>query len=125
MEYNFREIEKKWQQRWVEQKTYRVTEDQEKKKFYVYKYSNEYALREEPEINGEKGRLNFSVYTYEPITIYTERGVETLKIDNPEYVQMPIIKAVVNHLQKKGTCTCDGISATPVNWVMDKILGKI
>ena len=27
----------------------------EKKKFYVYKYSNEYALREEPEINGEKG----------------------------------------------------------------------
>ena len=27
----------------------------ETKKFYVYKYSNEYALREEPEFNGEKG----------------------------------------------------------------------
>lgn len=27
----------------------------EKKKFYVYKYSNEYALREVPEFNGEKG----------------------------------------------------------------------
>ncbi len=27
----------------------------ENKKFYVYKYSNEYVLREEPEINGEKG----------------------------------------------------------------------
>ena len=27
----------------------------ETKKFYVYKYSNEYTLREEPEINGEKG----------------------------------------------------------------------
>jgi len=35
MEYNFREIEKKWQQRWVEQKTYRVVEDASKKKFYV------------------------------------------------------------------------------------------
>ena len=35
MEYNFREIEKKWQQRWVENKTYRVTEDESKKKFYV------------------------------------------------------------------------------------------
>ena len=35
MEYNFREIEKKWQQRWVEQKTYHVTEDAGKKKFYV------------------------------------------------------------------------------------------
>ncbi len=35
MEYNFREIEKKWQQRWVDNKTYQVTEDPEKKKFYV------------------------------------------------------------------------------------------
>ena len=35
MEYNFRDIEKKWQKRWVEQQTYRVTEDKNKKKFYV------------------------------------------------------------------------------------------
>ena len=35
MEYNFREIEKKWQQRWVAMQTYRVTEDSERKKFYV------------------------------------------------------------------------------------------
>ncbi len=35
MEYNFREIEKKWQKRWVEHKTYHVTEDNSRKKFYV------------------------------------------------------------------------------------------
>ncbi|MBR0047751.1 MAG: leucine--tRNA ligase [Prevotella sp.] len=35
MDYNFRDIEKKWQKRWVEQKTYRVVEDMTKKKFYV------------------------------------------------------------------------------------------
>ena len=35
MEYNFREIEKKWQKRWVENGTYRVVEDERKKKFYV------------------------------------------------------------------------------------------
>lgn len=35
MEYNFREIEKKWQKRWVENATYRVTEDKTRKKFYV------------------------------------------------------------------------------------------
>ena len=35
MEYNFRDIEQKWQKRWVEMKTYRVTEDPTKKKFYV------------------------------------------------------------------------------------------
>ena len=35
MEYNFREIEKKWQRRWEEQNTYKVVEDKKKKKFYV------------------------------------------------------------------------------------------
>ena len=35
MDYNFRDIEKKWQQNWVENKTYKVTEDNNKKKFYV------------------------------------------------------------------------------------------
>lgn len=35
MEYNFREIEKKWQKRWAEMAIYRVTEDESKEKFYV------------------------------------------------------------------------------------------
>lgn len=35
MEYNFREIERKWQKTWVERKTYEVTEDPKRKKFYV------------------------------------------------------------------------------------------
>ena len=35
MEYNFRDIEKKWQQKWVENKIYHVVEDKDKKKFYV------------------------------------------------------------------------------------------
>ena len=35
MEYNFREIEKKWQKYWVEHHTYKVTERKDRKKFYV------------------------------------------------------------------------------------------
>ena len=35
MEYNFNEIEKRWQQRWADDKTYHVTEDKDKQKFYV------------------------------------------------------------------------------------------
>lgn len=35
MEYNFKEIEKKWRQAWAEQGTYRVNEDAQKEKFYV------------------------------------------------------------------------------------------
>ena len=35
MEYNFRDIEKKWHQRWMAMQTYKVTEDETRKKFYV------------------------------------------------------------------------------------------
>lgn len=35
MEYNFREIEKRWQSQWVKDNTYHVTEDTSKEKFYV------------------------------------------------------------------------------------------
>ena len=39
--------------------------------------------------------------------------------------QMPLIQNVVSHLQGKTLCRLDSVSATSVNWVMDKILGKI
>lgn len=35
MEYNFREIEKKWQQRWKDTKAYKVSNDSDKPKYYV------------------------------------------------------------------------------------------
>ena len=35
MEYNFKEIEQKWQSYWAEKQTYKVTEDSSKPKFYV------------------------------------------------------------------------------------------
>ena len=35
MEYDFRAIEEKWRQRWVEEKTYRVAEDATRPKYYV------------------------------------------------------------------------------------------
>lgn len=35
MEYNFREIEKKWQKKWAEERTYKVEINSDKPKFYV------------------------------------------------------------------------------------------
>ena len=35
MDYNFKEIEEKWQQRWVQRKTYHVNEDKSRPKYYV------------------------------------------------------------------------------------------
>jgi leucyl-tRNA synthetase len=35
MDYNFKSLEKKWQEYWAKNKTYKVTEDYSKKKYYV------------------------------------------------------------------------------------------
>lgn len=35
MEYNFREIEQKWRQNWIDNQVYKVVEDESKPKFYV------------------------------------------------------------------------------------------
>ena len=75
-------------------------------------------------IVGDRGQLGFSVFTYEPIILINEEGRQEFVVPNPEHVQMPLIQSVVEHLQGKAKCTCDSISATTVNWVMDRILNK-
>jgi 1,5-anhydro-D-fructose reductase (1,5-anhydro-D-mannitol-forming) len=59
------------------------------------------------------------------VKVCSERGREEILPPNPPHVQLPLIKAVVEHLQGKAVCTCDGVSATPTNWVMDRILNKL
>ena len=87
--------------------------------------ANELAKEYKIEIFGSNGTLMFSVFTFEPIVLRGCNGTTEYKIPNPTYVQLPLIKNVVEHLQQNTICTCNSISATPTNWVMDKILGKI
>ena len=76
------------------------------------------------EIIGDKGSLSFSVFTYQPIVLITSEGRTSITVSNPPYVQLPIIKNVIEHLQGISTCTCTSVSATPVNWVLDRVLWK-
>lgn len=76
------------------------------------------------DIVGDRGSLSFSVFTYQPIVLQNEAGRQEFVVPNPPYVQLPLIKLVVEHLQNKAICRCDSISATSVNWVVDRILGK-
>lgn len=76
------------------------------------------------EIIGDQGKLIFSVFDYAPIQLHTSEGVQQLTVPNPPYVQFPLIKNVIEHLQGLAVCTCTSVSATPVNWAMDRILGK-
>ena len=76
------------------------------------------------EIIGNKGILKFSTFTFEPIELQTADRFERFAIENPSHVQMGLIKRVVEYLQGKSECNCDGLSATTTNWVMDRILNK-
>lgn len=76
------------------------------------------------EVIGEKGSLSFSVFTYQPIEVITSEGRILITVPNPPYVQLPLIKSVIQHLQGIGKCDCTSVSATAVNWVLDRVLWK-
>ncbi len=83
------------------------------------------AKEDRVEVIGDLGQISFSVFNYDPIVLHTQNGEEIIEVSNPSYVQFPLIKSVIEHLQGIGYCHCTAVSATPVNWVMDRILGKI
>ncbi len=87
--------------------------------------SSRNAREDRIEIAGSKGSLSFSVFNYDPIRLITGDGVASIRVPNPPHVQMPLIKDVVEHLQGTGHCKCDSVSATSVNWAMDRILWKL
>ena len=76
------------------------------------------------ELIGERGILKFSVFSFDPIELITNEGAQKIDVPNPPYVQLPIIQRVIESLQGTGVCTSTCVSATPVNWVLDRILGK-
>lgn len=87
--------------------------------------AHESAREDRIEVIGDRGKLLFSVFDYAPIQLHTSDGVRQIAVPNPPYVQFPLIKNVIEHLQGGTVCTCTSISATPVNWALDRILGKI
>ncbi|NPD91305.1 Gfo/Idh/MocA family protein [Xylanibacter muris] len=86
--------------------------------------AHESAREDSIELIGDKGMLSFSVFDYKPIVLQTSTGREEIAVSNPPYVQYPLIKNVIEHIQGISVCTCTCVSATPVNWAMDRILGK-
>ena len=86
--------------------------------------AHESAKEDRITVIGDKGQVSFSVFNYDPIPLNPLDGPQNITVPNPPYVQYPLIKSVIEHLQGISVCSCTSVSATPVNWVMDRILGK-
>lgn len=75
-------------------------------------------------IIGDKGKLTFSVFHDSPIELITVAGTEFISPHHPSDIRLPLTKNVIEDLQGFNVCVSTGISATPDNWVLDRILAK-
>jgi predicted dehydrogenase len=73
------------------------------------------------ELTGEKGKLEFSIFSFEPIILDREGKLEQFAITQPEHIQMPLIQSIVNEMRGLGTCPSTGKSAALTSRVMDVI----
>jgi predicted dehydrogenase len=74
------------------------------------------------EIVGSQGKIAFSTYGTDPVTLTTGDGVTEFSIEYPQHIQQPLIQTVVDDLAGVGTCPSTGESATRTTWVMDQML---
>ena len=142
MEYNFREIEKKWQKRWGENKTYQVKEDEQKEKFYVlnmFPYPSGAGLH----VGHPLGYIASDIYArykrLQGFNVLNPMGYDAYGLPAEQYAiqtgQHPAITTVKNinryreQLDKIGFCfdwdrevrTCDPIYYHWTQWAFQKM----
>jgi predicted dehydrogenase len=75
------------------------------------------------EVAGDRGRLKFSIFSFAPITLIRETSRESFDIAQPEHIQMPLIRTIVNEMKGHASCPSTGETAAVTSRVMDQILG--
>lgn len=81
-----------------------------------------YGNRDVTEIVGSLGKVAFSSFDGEPITLETAEGKEAFRIENPAHVQQPLIQTVVDELNGAGVCPSTGVTGARTTWVIDQVL---
>lgn len=74
------------------------------------------------EVTGLKGRMEFSIFSFEPITLILGEHQETIVPIQPEHIQMPLISSIVSQLNGRGSAPSTGRTAEITSRVMDEIL---
>jgi predicted dehydrogenase len=83
---------------------------------------NGYHNLDQNEIIGNKGRIRFSSFSEEAITLENENGLKKIEFSYPEHVQQPLIEKVVQSLLGRGESPSKGETAARTTKVMDKII---
>jgi predicted dehydrogenase len=76
-------------------------------------------------IVGSKGKLSFSTFGDNPITLETNQGIEQFMYTNPTTIEQPLISNIVEELIGIGISPSTGITASRTSWVMDQVLKQM
>ncbi|MBC3844851.1 Gfo/Idh/MocA family oxidoreductase [Winogradskyella echinorum] len=74
------------------------------------------------QIFGNKGKIGFSVFDENPISINSNGKIESFHIENPENIQIHHVQNIKSHLLNESLHPSTGSTATHTAWVMDRIL---
>lgn len=74
------------------------------------------------EIIGEKGYIQTSTFTYEPIVLVNSAGRQEFVNERPENIQFYLIEQIVNSLSGEGVVASTGITAARTSKVMDEVV---
>jgi predicted dehydrogenase len=77
------------------------------------------------EIVGTEGKIVYSTFDTQPISLTTSSGSVDFLLDDPPHIQQPLIQTAVNELNGSGQCPSTGESAARTSWVMDQMLKDV
>jgi len=74
------------------------------------------------EISGEKGKITFSCFSFDPIIIDNNTGKDFFHYEKPKHVQQYLIEEVVKDILGTGKSPSNGETAIRTSWVMEEIV---
>ena len=77
---------------------------------------------DEVQIYGSDGKIEFSVFDEQPISLEHNGKTNSLVIEHPENIQLYHVQNIKKHLSNRSVHPSTGESASHVAWVMDEIL---
>ena len=76
------------------------------------------------EIIGDKGKITFSFFSSNIISLEREKVMEQFEIDHPKHVHQPLIELVVKSILGQGNSPSTGESAMRTTEILDSITGE-
>jgi predicted dehydrogenase len=76
------------------------------------------------EIIGEKGSIQFTAFSFEPIVLKNNSGSLEFINERPEHVQYYLIEKIVKSLKGKGSSPSTGITGARTSKIMDEIVAE-